>query len=357
MVAAVVALAWANSPWSASYRALWDTLDLRHWVDEGLMTVFFLVVALEIKHELVRGALRDRRTAALPAVAALGGMVVPAALFVLVAGRTAGARGWGIPMATDIAFALGVVALVGRRVPRGARLFLLTLAVVDDMGAIVVIAVFYSSGIDAGYLLLATALVALIAVLLRVAALRWWAFAALGAGLWLATYLAGVHATIAGVVLGLLTPARGDRAPAERLRHLLEPWSTFAVLPLFALANAGVTVRSGLFDAPGAAAAAAGVVLGLVAGKTVGITGAVWLAARSGLVPLPDGATWPVMVATAAVCGVGFTVSLFVAGLAFGPGPVQDASRLGVLAGSTVAGVLGGVSLRWASRPRDRSPQ
>jgi NhaA family Na+:H+ antiporter len=347
LAAALVALVWANSPWSGAYDALWK--DLRHWVNDALMVVFFFVVGLEIKQELVQGRLRDARTAALPVVAALGGMVVPALLFTLVNRGGPGARGWGIPMATDIAFAVGVVAVLGRAVPASLKLFLLTLAVVDDIGAIVVIALFYASDLDVPFLLLAVAAVGAIVLVKRAGVVRVEPYLALGAALWLATYRSGVHATIAGVVLGLLTPT-GRGAPAERIARALRPWTAFLVVPVFALANAGVHVHAGAFDAPGTTAVVAGVVLGLVAGKTIGIAGAAWLATRTGLARLPDDTTWPMMVATAAVAGIGFTVSLFVAELAFGPGQVQDAGRLGVLMASTLAAVLGGVALRQTSR-------
>jgi len=337
LVAAVAALVWANSPWRASYEVLWHTdlsvglgrfvlvEDLRHWVNDGLMALFFFVVGLEIKRELVHGELRDPRVAAMPAIAALGGMAVPALLFLLVTAGGGGSKGWGIPMATDIAFAIGVVALLGSRVPASLKLFLLTLAIVDDIGAIVVIAFFYATDVQpiflAGALALVTAMLGL-----RRAGVVWLApYVVLGVGVWLATQASGVHATIAGVALGLLAPARpltpaavarewaGDLSddpgpaeldamtrlaqtsvsPAERLEHRLHPWTSFVVVPVFALANAGVVIKADAFDAPATAGVALGVVLGLVVGKLVGITAATWLAVRSGLGRLPEGATWP----------------------------------------------------------------
>ncbi|HVF14425.1 MAG TPA: Na+/H+ antiporter NhaA [Acidimicrobiales bacterium] len=397
--AAAVALAWANSPWSASYQTLWHTDvafnvgryalrgDLHHWVNDALMVVFFFVVGLEIKRELVHGDLRDPRTAAMPALAALGGMVVPAAFYLLVNTAGPGSRGWGIPMATDIAFAVGLVTLLGRGVPASLKLFLVTLAVVDDIGAIVVIGLFYSTGLQPRFLGMAAALVVAIALLKRAGVVWLVPYVLLGAALWLVTYASGVHATIAGVVLGLLTPAtammpasvarewagdlhddptaqelkamthlaRHSVSPAERISNALHPWSTFMIVPLFALANAGVVIRGDSFDAPGASAVTAGVVLGLVVGKMLGIAGAAWLAARTGLGRLPEGATWPMMFAIAAIAGIGFTVSLFVAELAFDVGPLQDAAKLGVLAGSTVAAIVGGAALRRACRERPRS--
>ncbi len=396
LVAAVVAFVWANSPWSAGYQALWHTEvsvgfgryvlreDLQHWVNDALMAVFFFVVGLEIKQELVHGSLRDPRAAAMPAIAAVGGMVVPAAVYLAVTAGGEGARGWGIPMATDIAFAVGVVAVLGRGVPAALKLFLLTLAIVDDIGAIIVIGAFYSSGLRPGFLGLAALVVLAILAVNRAGVVWTVPYVVLGAALWLATFVSGVHATIAGVVLGLLTPtvnfvpatvARGWAAdladeptaaelvtmtrlaqhavsPAERIAHALHPWTSFLVVPVFALANAGVTLRRDAFDAPGAVAVTAGVMLGLVLGKTAGIAGAAWLGHRLGVARLPENSTWGMVVATAAVAGIGFTVSLFVAELAFDAGPLQDSARLGVLAASLVAATVGGTALWWTSRAR-----
>ncbi|HEX8769736.1 MAG TPA: Na+/H+ antiporter NhaA [Acidimicrobiales bacterium] len=399
LVAAIVAVVWANSPWGTSYQELWSTHvsfnfgrfvlaeDLQHWVNDGLMAIFFFVVGLEIKRELVHGDLRDPQTAAMPAIAAVGGMVVPALLFLVVAGGSAGSAGWGIPMATDIAFAVGVVALLGSRVPGSLKLFLLTLAIVDDIGAIVVIAVFYSGALQPEYLAAAIALLALM-VGLRRAGIVWLApYALLGIGVWVATYESGIHATIAGVVLGLLAPARaltpaavardwaGDLAdepspgeldamtrlantsvsPAERIEHLLHPWTSFVVVPLFALANAGVVLRADSFDAEGAALVTAGVGAGLLLGKSFGITAAAWLAVRSGLGRLPGGVTWPMLAATATIAGIGFTVSLFISELAFAPGALQDAAKIGVLAGSAIAAAVGTMGLGLACRARTRN--
>ncbi len=390
LVAAVVAVVWANSPWSGSYRTFWSTdlavsvgrfvlvEDLRHWVNDGLMAVFFFV-GLEIKRELVSGDLRDRRVAAMPAVAAVGGMAVPALLYLLVTAGSGGARGWGIPMATDIAFAIGVVALVGPRVPSSLKLFLLTLAIVDDIGAIVV---FYADDIDPRFLLAAAALV-VVMVGLRRAGVVWLApYAVLGVGVWLATQASGVHATIAGVVLGLLAPAQpliaaavarqwaGDLAdepspaeldamtrlaktsvsPAERMEHLLHPWTSFVIVPVFALGNAGVELGTDSFTKPGAAMVTTGVVVGLLAGKTLGITGPAWLAVRTGLGRLPEGATWPMVAGVAVIGGIGFTVGLFITELAFTPGALQDAAKIGVLAASALAAMMGSIVLILAGR-------
>jgi NhaA family Na+:H+ antiporter len=398
VVAALVALVWANSPWDTGYDDLWATEvtlrvgsfgiddDLRHLVNDGLMALFFLVVGLEIKRELVVGELQSWRAAALPSLAAAGGMVVPAMLYLALNARGPGAPGWGIPMATDIAFAVGVLALLGPRIPSGLKLFLLTLAVVDDIGAIVVIAVAYTDTLDLGALAVAAAAVAAALVCLR---LRIWSpavYVPLGVVCWLATYESGFHATLAGVVFGLITPAE-PLAPAEvardwaqdmsdeptaaemrslttvaqetvsvaeRVQHQLHPLTSFVVVPIFALANAGVRVTGDALAPAGAGRVMAGVVVGLVVGKVVGITGATALAVRLGLSRLPDGVSWPQVVGVAAVAGVGFTVSLFVADLAFDTPALDDAAKFGVLAASALASLVGAAVLVVAERRSER---
>jgi NhaA family Na+:H+ antiporter len=392
LIATAVALIWANSPWSAGYEALWSTevsLDvgsfhlsesLGHWVNDGLMALFFFVVGLEIKGELVSGQLSDRRDAALPAAAALGGMVVPAAIFAVVniGGDLAG---WGIPMATDIAFAVGVLALFGDRIPAGLKVLLLGLAIVDDIGAILVIALFYTDQIDVGWL--AGAAVGLLAILLMRRARVWYppAYAVVGLGVWLCTLESGIHATIAGVALGLLTPARplmpeleadrlADRLSedhdvtaaevrdisfelresvpvAERLEEALHPWTSYVVIPVFALANAGIPLSAeSLGDAAGSRITL-GVVLGLVVGKILGVTAATWAAVRLGAGRLPPGVSWRQVIGMAAIAGIGFTVSIFVAGLAYEDGSaLQDEAKVGVLVASAVAAIIGALLLR-----------
>ncbi|HEX6674016.1 MAG TPA: Na+/H+ antiporter NhaA [Actinomycetes bacterium] len=399
MGAVVVALAWANSPWRGAYDALWRTAfdvrlgrfelagDLRQLVNEGLMALFFLVVGLEIKRELVEGELRSWRRAALPVVAAAGGMLLPAAIYAAFNARGPGAAGWGVPMATDIAFALGVLALLGPRVPPVLKLFLLALAIVDDLGSILVVALFYSGELRLPALAAAAALVLTVAGLRR-ARIYWTPpYVAAGIGLWLALHAAGVNAALAGVALGLLasarpvTPpeslhdsshalasapgpaplrdvlreARGTVSTVERLQHDLHPLSAFLVVPLFALANAGVTVHADALAGHGAPLVLVGVVAGRVLGKPAGILLAVWLALRLRLGAWPAGAGWRHLLGVATIAGIGFTVPLFVADLAFPGGGFEAAVKLGLLLASAVAGLAGVLILRGA-RPAEPSP-
>jgi Na+:H+ antiporter, NhaA family len=391
LAAAAVALIWANSPWSAGYRDLWHTEltigvgghaiteDLRHWINDGLMTLFFFVIGLEIKQELTNGQLTSAREAAIPAAGAIGGMAVPALLFALLNAGTAGANGWGIPMATDVAFALGVLALLGPRVPAQLKVLLLALAIVDDVGAIIVIAVFYSGGIDLRWAAVAMVGVAFTIALRRIRVRYLPVYVLVGAATWLATFESGVHATIAGVVLGLLTPARpllpqpdADRIadelsadqqvtaaevrdisfrireavpPTERLQDLLHPWTSYLIVPLFALANAGIAVsRESVADAV-TSRVTLGVVIGLVAGKTIGVAGAIFLAHRTGIGRLPDGLTPRHILGMAMTAGIGFTVSIFITALAFSEPDLGDQAKLGVLVASTIAAALAALVL------------
>ncbi len=374
LVATVAALVWANSPWPGSYESLWHTKiavsigsidlteDLRGWVNDGMMALFFFVVGLEIKRELVSGELNDFRKAAVPVIAALGGMIVPALIYAAFNAGEPSFHGWGIPMATDIAFAVGVLALVGRSLPSGLRVFLLSLAIVDDIGAIVVIAVFYTADISVPWLALAgTGLLAI--VLLR--GIRvWWTpiYVVVGTMVWFATFESGVHATIAGVALGLLAPARAAEkrgAPdvfeetvsvAERIGSFLHPYTSFLIIPLFAFANAGVVLDAGTFGDALSSPVTLGVVVGLVAGKLVGISLFSWLAVRSGLGSLPENSTWSQMVGIAGLAGIGFTVSLFISGLAFREDDFVDQSKIGILVGSVLAAIVGTVLIRRSTR-------
>jgi len=397
---AVAALVLANSPWSEAYLNFWNThivigIDgvfrfdhsLKHIINDGLMAVFFFVIGLEVKRELVLGELREFRSAALPIAAAIGGMVVPAGIYFALQHGQPGERGWGIPMATDIAFVVGCMALLGSRVPNGLRVMLLSLAIVDDIGAILVIAFGYTDPAHLHwdwlfYALLGLGFVWLLAVLgVRSVGV----YVAIGSLIWLEFHESGVHATIAGVALGLMTPARSwvsgtllgeivskaselfegesdpqealgalthvQRAareavsPLERLEAKLHPWVSFVIMPLFALANAGVPLHLEDLASPIAIA----VMLGLVVGKPVGVVLASWLLIKSGLGKLPDRLTWPAMIGGGLLAGIGFTMALFIAGLAFstsgtaeeGAGTMLDQAKIGILAGSAIAAVSG----------------
>lgn len=350
MIATVAALVWANTRYAGAYDELWHThvglsigswsfeRPLHFWVNDVLMTVFFLVVGLEIRREIYEGALAGIRLAALPLAAALGGMLVPAAIYgALNAGR-AGAAGWGIPMATDIAFAIGTVTLLGSRVPSSLRVLLLALAVIDDIGAIIVIAIFYSDGVQLASLGISAigigGIIAMQAVGIRVVGL----YAVPGVVVWIGLYRAGIHPTLAGVVLGLLTPVVPWRGASSsvRLQHVLHPWVAYGVMPLFALANAGVALGSA--DLAGDSAYVfAGVVAGLALGKPLGILAASALATSLRLARRPEDATTLGVALVGIVGGIGFTMSLFVAQLAFPPGPLLDTAKLAILVGSAAA--------------------
>lgn len=362
LAATAAALIWVNSPVAPSYHDLWSTelalqlgdrvvasLDLRHWVNEGLMALFFFVVGLEVKRQLVDGELADRRKAALPIVAAVGGMIAPALIYLAFNNGGPGQRGWGIPIATDIAFALGVLALVAPRAPAALRLFLLSVAIADDIGSIIVIAAFYAGDLDLVALALALAFLAGIVVLWRVQA--FWSdppLVFLMVGVWGAVLASGIHPTIAGVALGLVTPAgpTPPTSPAERLEHSLHPWTSRVVIPLFALANAGIVVDLTAVSAATSSPVTLGIVLGLVLGKLLGVSGGAYLAVRSGLGVLPDGVRWAQVVAVAALAGIGFTVSLFIASLSFADPQTGEQAKLGVLLGSAAASAVGAVLLR-----------
>ncbi|WP_206056487.1 Na+/H+ antiporter NhaA [Nocardioides sp. GY 10113] len=400
LAATIAALLWVNLPfdgWAEAYDHFWHTElsihlgdfhieeSLQHWVNDGLMAIFFFVVGLEIKYEIVHGDLRDPRTAALPIVAALGGMLVPAGIYALIAGGGDASAGWGIPMATDIAFAVGVLGVLGRRIPSSARLFLLTLAIVDDIGAIIVIAVFYTSDLSLGWLGLALLLLAVMAFL-RV--IKFWAGSVhlvLALGIWFALLESGVHATLAGVAVGLLTPATAllepsvaknyavtalkdrelDAEEVHRLRFLLEesvalaerqqsrlhPVSSYVVLPIFALANAGVVLTGGALGDAVTSTAALAIGAGLVIGKPLGILAAAFLAIRFGLGRMPQGSNWGQLAGIGMVAGIGFTVSLFIAGLSFPDSPaITDEAKVGILIASLVAAVVGVVLLVLTSK-------
>lgn len=382
LVATLAALAWANSPWSASYHALWGTelslrlgtaeiaLDLRHWVNDGLMALFFFVAGLEIRRELDMGDLRERRRLAVPVIAALGGMILPALVYLAFNAGAPSARGWGIVMGTDTAFALGVLALVGGASPR-VRTFLLSLVVVDDAVALTVIAVAYSGDLAVVPLLVAGGMLGALLVLRATGVRHGVPYFLVGVGVWLATLASGVHATIAGVIVGLLAtaypPSRADLAqagtvwrlfreqptpalahtasrttsltvsPNERLQHLFHPWTSLVIVPLFALANAGVEINGEALRRAAGSPITLGIVAGLVVGKVCGITGATFLAARVGR--LPQTLRWPQVAGAATVAGIGFTVSLLIAEISFEGDDLAEA-KLGILGASILAAAL-----------------
>jgi NhaA family Na+:H+ antiporter len=364
LAAAVIALVWANTPARDAYESLWTTNlsvgigsvaieeDLRHWINDGLMALFFFVVGLEIKRELVAGELSDRRAAALPALAAAAGALAPAALFVLVVGGGEGAAGWAIPMATDIAFAVGVLALLGDRVSAGVKLLVLSIAVVDDIIAIVVIAAFYSDHVAVGWLAVAIAGLGLVLAMRRAGVTRVALYVPVGVAVWAATLESGVHATIAGVALGLLTPTGrvGGRELLTELEHRLHPVSSFAAVPLFALANAGVYLGGGALGDAVSSRLAWGVAVGLILGKLAGVRGAIAAGLRLRVGILPAGVRRDQAWGVAALGGIGFTVSLFIAGLAYDDPALQDQAKVGIFAGSIISGLLGAAALM--RRPR-----
>ncbi len=354
LFAAAVALAWANGPFAESYLHLrhrevgvrlgaWSFVRPLEWfVNDGLMTLFFFLVGLEIRREVHEGELSEARRAVLPVAAALGGMVAPALFYLQFAGGAATRAGWGVPMATDIAFAVGVLALLGKRVPPALRVLLLALAVIDDLGAIVVIAAFYSSGIRLGGLAVAALGAVCILLLQRLRVRAKLAYVPAALAVWAGTYASGVHPTIAGVVVGAMTPVHGtegEPSPSEELIEGLHPWAAYAIMPLFALANAGVALAPEGF-APHALPAALGVFVGLVAGKPLGVLAASALALRTGLAALPLGLRARHLLVLGLVAGIGFTMSLFVAQLAFTVPATLAAAKLAILAASATAGVL-----------------
>lgn len=364
LVGAAVAIGWANSPAAGSYTDLWQhevgsgslRLPLVGWVNDALMAIFFFVVGLEIKRELVVGELRNPRAALTPALAALGGVLVPAGIYLLIIGGGPGGHGWGVPMATDIAFAVGVLTLLGRRrVGNGAKLFLLSIAIVDDLIAITVIALFYSDRIHWGWLGLALAVLVLIAAMRRVTAAPW-AYLVPGVVVWFATYQSGIHATIAGVALGLITPARPVRGRdvMSALQERLHPVSAFVVVPVFALANAGVDLRGGVLGSAMGERITWAVTAGLVVGKLIGVSATTFLLLRLRLGALPPGMTRAQVVPIAALCGIGFTVALFIADLAFAHDSYVADAKVGIFLASVVAALLGAVLLRLMPAGRAR---
>jgi NhaA family Na+:H+ antiporter len=400
----LIALVWANSPWADGYTALWHTpftvalgsfnlsKELHFWVNDGLMAVFFFVVGLEIKRELLAGELASARQAALPIIAALGGVVAPALFYSLVNSGGPGAQGWGIPMATDIAFAIGVMALLGDRIPLGLKVFLTALAIVDDIAAVLVIAVFYTADLSWNALGIAVAFLLMALAANRLGVRHTLPYAILGGLVWLTVLQSGVHATVAGVLMAFAIPSRTAinqreflahgravldhfqkaaetepfdilsdieqqvavealedacekvQPPLHRLEYALHPWVTFVIMPLFALSNAGVS----LFGDVGGGLAqpiTLGVILGLVLGKPIGVTLASWLAVRLNFASLPEGVSWSQIHGAGWLAGIGFTMSLFMTGLAFTDDAQLTAAKIGILVASLCAGIIGSIIL------------
>jgi NhaA family Na+:H+ antiporter len=389
LAATVAALILANSPLSKSFLGFWKTEvgfsigafamehSLKHWINDGLMAIFFFVIGLEVKREIVLGELRNLKTASLPIFAAIGGMVVPAGIYLLLQSGGPGESGWGIPMATDIAFVVGCMAVLGKRVPRGLRVLLLSLAIVDDIGAILVIAIGYTDALSLAWLARGILGILLVIGLGRIGVRNLGVYTVLGVLTWLAFHESGVHATIAGVILGLITPARSwvgegliaetvDRArallrgegwegssryavmrgvekasreaisPLQRLENDLHPWVSFAIMPLFALANAGVVLRADALGDPVSIA----IIAGLFLGKPIGILLFSWLSTTARIARLPEGVSWGVLAGGGLLAGIGFTMALFIAGLALGP-ELLDTAKMGILVASAGAAVVG----------------
>ncbi|GIV98128.1 MAG: Na(+)/H(+) antiporter NhaA [Herpetosiphonaceae bacterium] len=403
LASTVVALLWANSPWVSSYVNLWQTTmtlqvgafeiskPLLLWINDGLMAIFFFVVGLEIKREVLIGELATPRQAVLPIAGAIGGMLVPAALYMLINLGGPGATGWAIPMATDIAFALGVLALLGNRVPLSLKIFLTALAIVDDLGAVMVIALFYTAEIAWSYLAMGMGFLLILLLVNRLGVRSLLIYAVLGVGLWVVFLKSGVHATVAGVLLALTIPARARinphafversrtvledferstdpdesvltnepqqaaiqeleemctdvESPLQRLEHALHPWTAFFIMPVFALANAGVAFEANLVEAL-TQPVTLGIILGLSIGKPLGITLLSWLAVRSGLAVKPEDVSWLQLHGAGWICGIGFTMALFIATLAFGATPLLAEAKIGILFASLIAGIVGWILL------------
>ncbi|HEY6291598.1 MAG TPA: Na+/H+ antiporter NhaA [Terriglobia bacterium] len=404
LICTAVAIGWANSPWEHSYEALWDaplTIHFgsiflsetrHHWINDGLMSVFFFLVGLEIKREVLIGELSSLKQAAFPFIAALGGSTIPALIYFLATRGTGAERGWAVPMATDIAFALGVLALLGDRVPVTLKVFVAALAIVDDIFAVLVIAVFYTAHISMVSVGVALAGLAICCLANWLGVRKPAVYAVISVFVWLAVLKSGIHATIAGVLLAFTIPAKTliDRpeflersrsllgeveaaeehsaeehdavhalelqceliqSPLHRIEHRLQPWVSFFIMPVFALANAGVHILGNI----GAAAThpvTIGVVLGLLAGKPLGIATFAWLAAKSKMASPPAAMSWKKIFGASWLCGIGFTMSLFIASLAFGEGTLLDMSKIGILFASLLAGVAGAIILRTDKQPQ-----
>jgi len=398
LIASAAALIWANSPFAAGYEALWHTplsiglgdlvfsRSLHYWLNDALMTVFFLVVGMEIRREIHEGSLADLRQAALPVIAALGGVAAPTLFYLAINGQELTRRGWAVPTATDIAFAVGVLALLGRSIPRNVRIFLLALAIIDDIVAVLIIALFYSGGLDFKGLFIAAAGILAVFALQAIGVASAYAYTLPGALLWFGLLWSGAHPALAGVVLGLITPVVPRRAeeqpletatralddlrglaaqrvadphrkarplrslrkaqrellpPVTRVQMALHPWVAFGILPLFAFANAGVNISGIDLSIADVRQVTVGVIAALVVGKPLGVIGASWLAVRSGICRLPTAVTWSGVFLVGLLAGIGFTMSIFIAALAFNDPHLLNAAKAGVLVASSVAGIAG----------------
>ena len=406
IICTIVALIWANSPFADSYHHLWHTYlsidlgglglnySLHHWINDGLMVIFFFVVGLEIKRELLVGELSSVKKASLPIAAALGGMIFPAFIYTIFNMRSEGSSGWGIPMATDIAFVVGILALLGKRVPLALKIFILALAIVDDIGAVLVIAIFYTSEISFISLMIAAGFLILLIVMNRIGVRNLLIYTLVGIALWIAFLKSGVHATVAGVLLAFIIPAsarintkkftdestsliidfdnageHGDNVltnadrlsivdqienncekiltPLQRFEHGLHPWVSFFIMPVFALANAGVSIGDGFVLAL-TNPVSIGIVLGLFIGKQIGIFSFSYIAVKLKIAAEPEGVSWKKIYAASVLAGIGFTMSLFIANLAFSSQEILNISKVGILSGSLLSGIVGFIILKSA---------
>ncbi|KHA61535.1 pH-dependent sodium/proton antiporter [Vibrio variabilis] len=355
VITAAIAMTIANSPLGDLYQSTLHTyvlgMSVSHWINDGLMAVFFLLIGLEVKRELLEGALKSKETAIFPAIAAVGGMLAPALVYVLFnSGDPEAIQGWAIPAATDIAFALGIMALLGKRVPVSLKVFLLALAIIDDLGVVVIIALFYTSDLSTTALAIGFAMTALLFFLNSKHVTKLTPYMIVGFILWVAVLKSGVHATLAGVVIGFAIPLKGDNgsySPLKHMEHALHPYVAFAILPIFAFANAGISLEGVSLSSLGTALPL-GIALGLLVGKPLGIFSFSWAAVKLGVAKLPEGINFKHIFAVSVLCGIGFTMSIFISSLAFGQANVQfdTYARLGILMGSTVSAVLGYVLLR-----------
>ncbi|EEZ85952.1 Na+/H+ antiporter protein [Vibrio harveyi 1DA3] len=350
VIAAAIAMTIANTPLGETYQAMLHTyvfgMSVSHWINDGLMAVFFLLIGLEVKRELLEGALKSKETAIFPAIAAVGGMLAPALVYVAFnAGDPEAISGWAIPAATDIAFALGIMALLGKRVPISLKVFLLALAIIDDLGVVVIIALFYTGDLSTMALVVGFIMTGVLFMLNAKNVTKLTPYMIVGAILWFAVLKSGVHATLAGVVIGFAIPLKGkkgEHSPLKHMEHALHPYVAFGILPLFAFANAGISLE-GVSMSGLTSMLPLGIALGLLVGKPLGIFTFSWAAVKMGIAKLPEGVNFVHIFAVSVLCGIGFTMSIFISSLAFGNvSPEFDTyARLGILMGSTTAAVLG----------------